>query len=59
MDDKVTCDQAIEKVMNSLRATEGNDFSSVVIHRKDEVTGVAVMTSGLLINNELLFVNIQ
>lgn len=45
--------------MNSLRATEGKDFSTVVIQRKDKVTPMAVITFGLLINNDLLIVNTQ
>lgn len=58
-DDTVTCDQAIEKGMASLRAKEGEDFSTVVIRRKDKVTPLAVMTSGIIINNEVVTVKTQ
>lgn len=58
-DNKVTCDQAIEKSVNSLRATEEKDVSTFFIHRKDKVTPMAVIIFGLLINNDLLIVNTQ
>lgn len=45
-DDRVTCDQAIEKGRNPSRPTEGNYFSRVVYHRKDKVTPMK-----FLINN--------